>query len=32
MGIPSGDSGPKAQSRNCSSGSCTTIELPGHSR
>ena len=32
----SGSSGPreeiKAQSRKCSGGSCTTIELPGHSR
>ena len=31
-----GDSGspatPSAQTRNCSSGSCTTIDLPGHSR
>lgn len=31
---PSGGSpaGPSVQTRNCSAGSCSTIELPGHSR
>jgi putative FmdB family regulatory protein len=28
----SGNNAPKAQTRSCSSGSCTTVDLPGHSR
>lgn len=34
MGMPGagGNSQPSAQTRTCSSGSCTTIDLPGHSR
>ncbi len=32
MGASAGNTGPRAQNRTCSSGSCTTIELPGHSR
>ncbi|MCD6137697.1 MAG: zinc ribbon domain-containing protein [Deltaproteobacteria bacterium] len=33
MGFGKGESrGPKVESRQCSSGTCTTYELPGHSR
>ena len=33
MGPSAGESlSPKTQTRTCSSGSCTTIDLPGHSR
>ncbi len=33
MGPSSGESlGPKSQTRTCSTGSCTTIDLPGYSR
>jgi putative FmdB family regulatory protein len=32
MGSGKSQSAPAAQTRNCSSGSCTTIDLPGHSR
>jgi putative FmdB family regulatory protein len=32
VGVSGGNTAPKAQVRNCSSGSCTTIDLPGHSR
>jgi putative FmdB family regulatory protein len=32
MGGSGGNSSPKAQTRSCSSGSCTTVDLPGHSR
>jgi len=32
MGVSGGNMAPKAQTRTCSSGSCTTIDLPGHSR
>lgn len=32
MGISGGNAGPKAQTRNCTGGSCTTIDLPGYSR
>lgn len=32
MGTSGGNAGPKAQTRTCSAGSCTTIDLPGHSR
>jgi putative FmdB family regulatory protein len=29
---PGAESGPRAQTRSCSAGSCTTWEIPGHSR
>jgi putative FmdB family regulatory protein len=32
VGTSGGNIAPKAQARSCSSGSCTTIDLPGHSR
>jgi putative FmdB family regulatory protein len=32
MGASGGNSSPKAQTRTCSSGSCTTVDLPGYSR
>jgi putative FmdB family regulatory protein len=32
MGVSGGNNAPKAQTRNCSSGSCTTVDLPGYSR
>jgi putative FmdB family regulatory protein len=32
MGASGGNIAPKAQTRSCSSGSCTTIDLPGYSR
>ncbi len=32
VGASGGNGAPKAQTRNCSSGSCTTIDLPGYTR
>ena len=32
IGNSKGGSGVKSESRTCSSGSCTTYEIPGHSR
>lgn len=32
LGGSGGQSGMKSQTRTCSSGSCTTYEIPGHSR
>jgi putative FmdB family regulatory protein len=32
MGASEGNKSPKAQTRTCSSGSCTTVDLPGYSR
>jgi putative FmdB family regulatory protein len=32
VGISGESLSPKAQTRSCSSGSCTTIDLPGYSR
>jgi putative FmdB family regulatory protein len=32
MGVGGSAAAPSAQTRNCSSGSCTTIDLPGHNR
>lgn len=32
MGDGGSPANPSVQTRNCSSGSCTTIDLPGHSR
>ncbi len=32
VGVSGTGTGPKAQTRSCSKGSCTTIDLPGHSR
>jgi putative FmdB family regulatory protein len=32
VGASGGNIAPKAQTRSCSSGSCTTIDLPGYSR
>ena len=32
VGVSGAGVAPKAQTRSCSSGSCTTIDLPGHSR
>ena len=32
VGASGGNISPKAQTRNCSSGSCTTIDLPGYTR
>ncbi len=32
LGLSGENPGPKAQTRSCSSGSCTTIDLPGYSR
>lgn len=32
VGVSGTGASPKAQTRSCSSGSCTTIDLPGHSR
>jgi hypothetical protein len=32
MGSSGGESGPSVTTRTCSKGSCSTYEIPGHSR